>query len=366
MENLFKKINHNLKGQILVIILIVMLVLGITVITVTNNVIRDISQSKQNTQYESLYSTAEKHVLNIAQSLPSDNVTPTNVQTTLEDSGFDDVSCDTADDDSPDSPSVICSVTDPTNPVDDAELQIKVKDSPHIIRAVLAKDEIIAFKLNGDLEGHGQTLDVTMEGEGDIAIEVILDFKYNGASEYNAVRGVYDRNLSVFTNLQDNVFDMPITGTGDGFYIDYDSLKSNIASSYLANFTTGDPGDIELLQFRFRPIIKTGDPNSMPTIYLSVINSDTNFNQAIMQSRVFDATSYVMKDGKIFGSQAFATASLPLHKYPSILDYVLRSHSDLTHFQDCIPTGNTCGDEASECCSGVCQVILTTAVCVNS
>lgn len=348
MKNKLEK-NQLKSGQILVIILIVMLVLGIIVVSVTNNIIRDISQSRQNTQYESLYSVSEKHVLNLAQSLPIGEVLGTEeltdeVKAILTDTSININNLETEcveDITLINRTAIICEVFDDTNPeLTDSELRIRVIDSPFLENVPVAKDETVVFKIEPSIfstgGGNSSLVTVSLGGEGindanyNIALEVMYDFKYidrDGDEQYSTVRVVFDKEPLLFSNLQDEFFLIKKINP-NSFTFDYNAdFENRIKASYLGSLVPSSSA-ITPVQFRFKPIIHTANPEDIPTILLNV---ETAPVQNIIQSRIFEATSFTVKDGEIFGAQAFVEASVPAYKIPSIFDYVLRSNGDIQH-----------------------------------
>jgi hypothetical protein len=340
--------NKYKKAQILVIVLIVMMVLAITVVSVTNNLLRDIQQSKYNTEYESLYAAAEKHVLNLAQSIPlgSDAFIDTaRVQAILQDAGFiiEDGDCRTPDD--PLEGWIICKVKDPSNPeLENANIIVKIEESTNIENVELSKDEIIVFKMSSvDNEYVGNTFTISLTGEGisdpslAYAVEMAFDFRYtiDGVTQYLTIREVFQPSTKLFESYDATLlYPEQIINQSNGTF-EYDSLKnkaveSMIRENYIENTDPSASITIDPLALRFKLLINTPadqDSYNAPSVFISVLASG---DHTIIQTRKFQATAYnTLEDDILFGPQALVEANVPMYKIPAILDYILRSTQDI-------------------------------------
>ncbi len=338
-----KKFIDSKKGQVLVIVLIIMVVLAITILTITNNTIRDIEQSDANIKYENLYAEAEKITIDLGQGLDytDDELEVQEIKSRLD--SLLGISSTCEEEKENEKHLITCSGTSTDTEDNTFSITARVTDSNQIETVRLLKDDTIIYKIDPTQPFNSSNIfTITMSGESmdnpeiEAGIEVAFDFKFvdkTGQIQYTTVKGIFDRTGNLFQNQENHYFDfMPIgTSPHNVFSFSYNTLIENILAENeeIASQLNPNP-QIEPVAFRFRLIYPTETKESIPSIFISVQTSNP---QSVIQSRTIDSTVVELRDidEKPFGPQPFVTSSIPTHRTPSILDYVLRSQTDIEH-----------------------------------
>lgn len=323
------------EGQILVIVLIVLMILGITIVGVTNNLIADTKESYQNTEYDSLYSIAESQVLNIAQNLDvkSSNFSR-DISEILTQAGYpiDDIDCSV--------PSSIgvdiirayrCQISDIDSNDANVYVDFLVEDSANLENIEVGKDETVTYKLAPDAGTYGTFSISLTDNDGQpfndpAAIEVILDFEYmgfDGVTRFSSVRGIHRVNSSSPFGSATNIFFTDIAALGSTFTFNLDESIDSITDPniYTYSFVSGS---VRPQGLRFKPIIPVSGPASLS------ISVSANPIGNIAQSRTIIATSYKLNSNdELFGPQPVVEGTIPFFKSPAIFDYVLRTGGEV-------------------------------------
>lgn len=341
-----KKDNNLKSGQILIMVLLVLMILGITVVTVTNNLVKDTQESYQNIDYETLYSESETQIVNIAENLSIEKKAGDEIEalvyTLLGETGFTQdngyiVSCAKYTDDPLTTQAAQCSISpDNTNAEidmsDEPRIDVRVLDYLYINSVAVGKDESITFKIDPSIATQSNMFVVLLEDDAQgnplsgrqAALEVILDFRYqglDGQTRYSSVRGVYDETGgTVFSSgINNNIFSFNQEIVGPhSFRFSLNRVLLEIENQYTQGIVSS--GSIQPVGLRFKPIIPGGEQS----IFLTVTTD--NYQQGIAQSRGITSTAYNINDNnEAFGPQPILEGNIPLHKSPSVFDYILRS-----------------------------------------
>ncbi len=325
--------NQKLSGQVLIIVLIVLMVMAITIVGITNSIVRDTQESIQNTDYETLYSASESQVLGIAQNIPLvSTMTPTEKQNAIntylfslgymKEDGYSTI-CEVQSDNS-----ILCDFKEFGQ---STRSTLKLDDKPYIDEAMLRRNENIVFRINPDAGNIPDTITVNLSASdnsntvADLAIEVILDYRASNGTNtfYGSLVGVYQNNTN---NNPFNALDnSSAISFGNANPLDLNSFNFSIsaaittisAKKYIPTATP--PYTIKPVGIRFRLI-------SNPTPESVLISVTADQYQDIVQSRTIEATNYkVNEDLEQYGSQAFVKGTIPAYKAPAVFDYTLRT-----------------------------------------
>lgn len=339
--------NKHQNGQILVVILIVMMILGITIVAITNNVVRDVQQSSTSQTYEKLYTNSEEMVLQLTQT--SDITSPAQIDIAKIESIFSDFidskqECNTSTD-TDGRIEMKCSGISQSQSSANISKSLKVVDSPFIESMKLTKDDFVTFKIDPYAVpsfDKNNTFNISLEGDNidssDIkaSIEVILDFMYTdnlGLQQYSSVRGIFDRTGDMFPNQVNDYFEFQTVGNSsvkNSFSFSYKDLQDNIldpSSHFQKILGSTDPNSIIPVGIRFKLLYETIDKSNTPNIFITIKNTSP---QQLIQSRIIEATQIQQNENsEFFGAQPKVSTTIAMFKVPAILDYGLRSENDI-------------------------------------
>lgn len=271
-----------LQGQILVIVVMVLMLLGIIILGVVAIVTRDVEQSVGSQQYEQSYNLSEEKML----LLLDDYSDVSNDLSTLVNqgcSGFVTTGI-----------GYTCTYT-----TDEYFTSVNVSDTDVVEDFELGKDE--TFKVILD----GYTGEVDIRWTGEVALELSLEYKVG--DEYKVVKGVSDKYsiLSQNAAVADQAVSFTESGTIDEITVD---VADTIASA----------GGGDSLYLKIKPLMKYGISTQI------AIDGEAGFPN---QVRKFESVSYVNADN-VSSSAPMLVTQIPLAGYePEILNYVLRSEN---------------------------------------
>lgn len=220
----------NLKGQILVILMIALAIVSIILISVSRNARKDTSSQVQSEQYEEYYSTVEQELLKIV----SDTNTVPN-SCTME-------SLVTGECIIPVVLGAMESQSIPDaegTPKKNANLRVVRQDVLNFSNFVIDKDKSLTINLSNEAKGYDGNIKFSWKGE--VSWIVNLDYK-SSAGEYKTSQSVYDVS---------NLFESSTSGLCK-FHTDeentfYFSINSCIPTSEVSP---------EILSLRLKPVSK--------------------------------------------------------------------------------------------------------------
>jgi hypothetical protein len=183
--------NRTYKGQILVITLLTLTIVGILVTTIVVITRRDFNQSANAEKYERLYNTADNNL----QTLIADYSKPSSNLATIPTAGIPNATCIT----------VVsgnyyrCNFTDQTLTGDfTARTSVFIENKKNVDDYVLKKDSALIIDITNYLGGFSFSWDKT-----DVALEIAIVFSNNlGFGRLNITRDIYDRNSTKVIDSQ--------------------------------------------------------------------------------------------------------------------------------------------------------------------
>jgi hypothetical protein len=334
------------KGQILVIVLIVMMILGITIVAITNNVSRDVKQSASTQYYERLYTKSEDLVFQITQTeemLNPESVEAEFIQEVFSKEVENLIDCSQEFSFFNTKSIISCSGVDTNTDSANETTTLRITESPFLEEVLLSKDDFVILKIdpaliNPSSQFHDNVFNVVLTGEGidnpniDMAIEVVLDFAYTdltNTQQYSTVRGIFDRTGNMFPDLINDYFVFNSSETGpvkNSFTFAYRTLTNNIQNGLFRDLMNSN--NISPIGLRFKLLYKAPDKENVPNAYISVSH---DYPQPIVQTRMIEGTrSQTNTQGEFFGPQPRVRTSIPMMKIPAIMDYAIRTQSDYT------------------------------------
>jgi hypothetical protein len=181
--------NRTYKGQILVITLLTLTIVGILVTTIVIITRRDFNQSANSEKYERLYNSADNNL----QTLIADYSSPSSNLAALPTAGIPNATCVTF------SPGYRCNFTDQALTGDfTARTSVFIEDKKNINDYVLKKDSALILDITNYLGGFSFSWD-----KSDVALEVAVIFSNNLTfGRLNIARDIYDRNSTKVIDSQ--------------------------------------------------------------------------------------------------------------------------------------------------------------------
>lgn len=362
---------HLKKGQVLVMVLITMMVLGIIIVSTSSNLVKDIQSTQETNRYETLNAYAERMAfelglefanplknnfsISVFSEVPAAENASARLNTLLEESGWktrntcilknDCYSCD-IEFDSTNLPQFEDSGinTQITNP-QDLKAVAKICDSKEIKNAEVYKDEILVYDLTGINKSTIESKNFQIDWEQqdrlrDIAMEVSIDFVYKVGTEslYGTTKAIYKPTTSsIFgANLNsENQTYIPFTNTGDSsFRFNLSNFESNLNNSngYFKHLKGGTISIERYSKIRIRPVIKSNTPVA---VKISVGTAETPPMDKV-QGRTIEILVYeesqdvnIETGGGFRGSQALVISTVPAAKMSGLFDYILKNDNTL-------------------------------------
>ncbi|MBP9758163.1 hypothetical protein KBD45_00570 [Candidatus Dojkabacteria bacterium] len=358
------------KGQILIIVLVTMMVLGIILVSTTSILIKDSQISQSTNKYEELntyaekmafqlglqYANPQKRNLNISiyASEPETSKMNTDISNLFETIGWKTVNsciidptiencyeCNIAFDESISGKFTDEDLnTDLSNP-SNVKAIARICDSYSIKNAELFKDELLVFNLSGVSTNtiESKTYQISWESNEklkNIGIEVSVDFSYKarGIENYGTIKSIYkpisSNEILNDLNLNNNKY-ISFTGTGDSFEFRLENFENSLKTTdgYFKHFSDDDFEITNYKQIRLRPIIKSVMPIAMK-ISMKTLEEPIE----IVQGRSIEVTTYEQAEdieteteGGFRGSQASIISTVPATKFSGLFDYVLKNET---------------------------------------
>lgn len=266
---LLETMNSNKKGQIMVISLIVLMILGVVIVGLIILINRDTGQVTSNKKSQQIYNVAETQLLSIVSRYadPANSLTtiPNCIQTTSQNGGirFD---CGTTED-----------ILDGALTI---TTRIEIEETKEIEDLEIRKDQTFTMNLDGYTAG------LNIDWDRDAAVEFyftyFIDSNTNGVWDNNEAlevkTGVYDRNSILYEN------------NGGDSDINFANLGTTQTSFNISG--------IDNLPANYRPYNLSITPR-LTTDTLEAVLFDitpSNFSTLPRQMRIFTATSFDASD----------------------------------------------------------------------
>jgi len=302
------KKQKNISGQVLVIVLLVLSIVGIFVVAIASNAQRDIQQTIRDEKYEQYYSLAEQVIL---EAITTDDLL------TYQFNG--DGSCLDQG-----SGGFNCTVTksSETDSSDNVQIELNVlPESNNIEKLPLKKDQTLTLSLTNFKE------DIILSWTGEqVALNLSLDYLDNTSGEYKTVKGIYDGNQSnpVFEGTIDanyNIFNfqevieeetsLPLTNN-ISFTIQSAEDKGKITSM-----------DWNPISLRIKPVIT----NEESYTEVSIKSQNSSFPSQVSK---YTATAYSISNIGPETPTVVLETQIPIHNSPAeFFDYALRSQTEV-------------------------------------
>ncbi|MFQ5492623.1 MAG: hypothetical protein ACE5DX_00470 [Candidatus Dojkabacteria bacterium] len=301
---------EQLKGQILVIVLLVLSILGIFVVAVATNTRRDVIERIQNEQYEQYYSLTEKRMLQVVQQ----------VQISSSIDGLEDVfgECEPG---SGILNEYICEFADKPedDSLDTALVRVTIQDDNNIEKLPVEKDQTFKISLDdGSARGYLGLVEMQWTG-ADVAWVITLDYRNPNTGEYKVIKDVYDKSGVYYQPVTTHAFTFNDLVQGS------QTLPPSNNTGFRIDSVTGLPAGFEALSLRLKPIIESGE-----LLTELSINGGTGFPPQVREI----IGEGISNEESLTGDEspaAILEIQLPLHAAPAeILDYVLRSETTVT------------------------------------
>lgn len=357
------------RGQILVIVLVIITVIAIGVVSTTNVLIKDTQNTDQENRYNTIFSVAED--LAIQFGLKFGNPGSSNRVEVFGEGTFVDFldgtgfkiregSCSEITKDG-EYPCFQCEVereevseeNDATALNKEANLggTVSVCDTPYIENAEVNKDEILVFNLEeaapeDSLDGI-YTLSILKNSitpqNATLFLEVTADFTYkvipSGEERNASVKRLIQvqTNGTLFNNSINsnpvNLKYITVTGNHDAEYFRYNfnvaTIEANIENETDTNagyiyhmYPQGADIDvIKINQLRIKPYMR---PNSGGRLRIGIRTDNPQIE--ITQGRTIEANIYEIQDGVQTGSQAIVKSTIPATKFPTFFDYIIKTN----------------------------------------
>lgn len=362
------------KGQILIIVLVTMMVLGIILISTTSILIKDTQISQSTNKYEELNAYAEKMAFQLGIKYANPQKDNIKISTYASEAEMSEMSSEISDlfrilgletnntcgKDTTLDTCYKCDIsfdesvsqqysdedidTQLSNPKDMKAIA-RICDSFNIENAELFKDEILVFSLAGVAKDivENKTFQISWENNEklrNIGIEVSIDFTYKARDieNYGTIKSVYKPNNSnlfpLNLNSNNNSY-ITFSGTGESFNFKLNDLETSLKDNngYFKHFHDNNIQIINYKQIRVRPILKSDIPIAMK-ISMKILE---NPPIRIVQGRSIEVTTYEQSnniqtetDGGFRGPQASVISTVPAAKFSGLFDYVLKNDNTTT------------------------------------
>jgi len=293
-----------LKGQILVIVLLVLTIMAVFIMSITANTRRDIFERIRSEQYEQYYSIAEKRLLQMIQ----ETKIASNINSITTEFGCIYTSS---------TRTYKCNFSDvpETGSLDQTATEVTIVDTNQINGLPISKDTTFEVNLSGIT-----TYTINMSWTGSkVAWILTLDLVNNaagGTGEYIVVKDIYDRAGVTQPVTQTHAFTFQPLVIG--------GVTQPATNNLSVNLATGRPAGYTIKALRLKPLIKGNEQLTELTL-----SGPANLPP---QVRRFTSKSISSQQAQTGTSTpvAILEVQVPLNAPPAeILDYVLRSETDV-------------------------------------
>lgn len=303
------------RGQILVIVLLVLSIMAIFIMSVAVSTRRDVLERARNEQYEQYYSLTEKQILTIIEEVKLET---------------QQVQLDNILDDLTKCPNHVyiasqlkhtCEFTGivpEKGSLDLLNIDLTIVDTQTVTKYPLERDRTFVLNLDNQT-ATGYRGPITMNWTGaNIAWIVSLDIRDNTTGEYKTIKGVYDPS----NIYQPGITSPYITFSGSTNTMSFNTSITPSAGTYPNNFPVNLPANYKMLAARFKPLMRN----------LELTEISISQGPSIPQVRNIKAEGYssTALPGSTDSPTAVLEVNLPLYPAPpEIFDYVLRSETDV-------------------------------------
>ncbi|KXK26581.1 MAG: hypothetical protein TR69_WS6001000587 [candidate division WS6 bacterium OLB20] len=305
-------INKRYPGQILVIVLLVLSILGIFVVSIATSTQRDVEERVRNEKYEQYYSLTERRLLQLIQE--------TNLDSTLTGLENDLTNCTRVGN----TGRYNCTYTDvsETDSLDQVSIDVTLEDTNEVRQLQLQKDQTFMMNLQNGGSGYRGVIQMQWTGP-QVAWVVSMDYRDLNDGRYKVIKGVYDGNPT-----GSRVYEQAIPNNNT---FTFEPLVLSGVTQPAANAMQFNISSVDLtgsnwrpLYLRVKPIIASGELLTELTV-----TGGTGFPNQV-RTYLGEGISAEESNTGDDSPTAILEVQLPLHPAPAeFFDYVLRSENDV-------------------------------------